>query len=50
MAEGKARLVKGDATVRADVQKAWHEAAEGGSSGVDLCLFTLGFGKSTFML
>ncbi|KAH7919521.1 hypothetical protein BV22DRAFT_1040798 [Leucogyrophana mollusca] len=49
---GKARLVKGDALVKADVQRAWDEAARGGSNqGVDFLLFTLGFsGKPGFKL
>jgi hypothetical protein len=39
---GRARLVKGDALVQADVQHAWEEAAKGTDGGVDLLLFTLG--------
>lgn len=40
---GKARLVKGDALVKADVAKAWGEAAQGdGEQRVDVLLFTVG--------
>jgi hypothetical protein len=46
VAAGKARLVKGDALVRDDCQKAWEVAAQGtGDSddiGVDILLFTVG--------
>jgi len=40
---GKARLVKGDAMVKEDLQRAWDEAATGDDGGVDLLLFTLGY-------
>ena len=43
---GKARLVKGDALDKEDVQRGWTEAAkpthEGDVTGVDTLLFTLG--------
>ena len=43
---GLARLVKGDALNKEDVQRGWEEAAkpahEGDSHGVDALLFTLG--------
>jgi len=41
--DGKACLVKGDALVKADVAKAWEEAAKGdGEQHVDILLFTVG--------
>jgi len=40
---GKARLVKGDALIKDDVEKAWVEAAKGeGEEKVDVVLFTVG--------
>ncbi|KAH7922166.1 hypothetical protein BV22DRAFT_1197640 [Leucogyrophana mollusca] len=39
---GKARLVKGDALVKEDVQRAWDEAKGNDSRPVDLLLFTVG--------
>lgn len=43
LAAGRARLVKGDATVTADVAKAWAEAGRGDREGeVDIVLFTVG--------
>ncbi|EGN95910.1 hypothetical protein SERLA73DRAFT_187183 [Serpula lacrymans var. lacrymans S7.3] len=41
--QGKARLLKGDALIKEDVQRAWDEAAKGGDSRpVDFLLFTVG--------
>jgi len=40
---GTARLVKGDALVREDVERAWDEAAKGDGGGVDVLIVTLGF-------
>lgn len=40
MKSGKVRLVKGDALIQADVQRAWGEASTTGT--VDLLLFTVG--------
>lgn len=37
---GKVRVVKGDALIQADVQRAWDEASTTGT--VDLLLFTVG--------
>jgi len=40
---GRARILKGDATVADDVRKAWVEAGRGEREGeVDLLLFTIG--------
>ncbi|EIW85579.1 hypothetical protein CONPUDRAFT_48791 [Coniophora puteana RWD-64-598 SS2] len=48
--DGKARLIKGDALVKADVQRAWAEAAKGGDDKtVDFMLFTVG-GTPSFKL
>ena len=44
--DGKARIVKGDALQKEDVQRGWAEAAkpayEGDQQSVDILLFTLG--------
>ncbi|EIW85550.1 hypothetical protein CONPUDRAFT_118457 [Coniophora puteana RWD-64-598 SS2] len=48
--DGKARLVKGDALVKSDVERAWAEAAKGGDDlAVDFMLFTVG-GTPSFKL
>ena len=48
--DGKARLVKGDALIKADVEHAWAEAAKGGDDQtVDFMVFTLG-GVPSFKL
>ncbi|KZP18288.1 hypothetical protein FIBSPDRAFT_893628 [Athelia psychrophila] len=51
VASGRARLVKGDALVRADVSHAWAEAAKGeGEQRVDVLLFTVGATAGKFSL
>ncbi|KAH7889267.1 hypothetical protein F5I97DRAFT_1842986 [Phlebopus sp. FC_14] len=49
--KGKARLVQGDALVKADVQRAWDEAAKGEGEenrSVDLLIFTVGSTSAQF--
>ncbi|KAF5353471.1 hypothetical protein D9756_008015 [Leucocoprinus leucothites] len=47
----KALLVKGDATVRSDMQRLWNVSTEEGSLSVDVVLCTIGFsGSPTFSL
>ncbi|KAI5117118.1 hypothetical protein M0805_003670 [Coniferiporia weirii] len=42
IASGKARIVSGDALKEEDNRRAWELASEGGDSGVDVVLFTVG--------